>query len=73
MSERFNTRLLWVVPVAVLGSWLAFRTQAASTTTTIVPSPVVAISTAPSVASGELKDTALARRLSRMAALARQK
>jgi hypothetical protein len=70
-----KARLLWVLPVAVVGSWLAVRTLAASTVTVaMAPPPILMVSVMPSAAPRlEIKDVALARRISRLAALARQK
>jgi hypothetical protein len=70
-----KARLLWVLPVAVVGSWLAVRTLAASTVTAAVaPPPMLMVSVMPDTTpKPELRDAALARRISRLAALARQK
>jgi hypothetical protein len=75
MSVMMKARLLWVLPVAVVGSWLAVRTLGASMVVP-PPSPMVAMTTvsiAGPVARPELKDHALAKLISRHATRARQK
>jgi hypothetical protein len=75
MSVMMKARLLWVLPVAVVGSWLAVRTLGASMAVQ-PPRPMVAMTTLPiagPAARPELKDHALARLISRHATRARQK
>ncbi|HXI61042.1 MAG TPA: hypothetical protein VNO55_33520 [Polyangia bacterium] len=70
-----KARLLWVLPVAVVGSWLAVRTLGASMVVP-PPRPMVAMTTlsvVDPVARPEIKDHALAKLISRHAMRARQK
>jgi len=75
MSVMMKARLLWVLPVAVVGSWLAVRTLGASMVAP-PPGPLVAmtaLSIAGPAARPEIKDHALAKLISRHALRARQK
>jgi hypothetical protein len=74
MSVMLKARLLWVLPVAVIGSWLAVRTLAASTMTAAPeqspPSLMVAAAVAAPVGL-EIQDAALAKLITRHAQAAR--
>jgi hypothetical protein len=73
MSVMLKARLLWVLPVAVVGSWLAVRTLAASTGAVRVTAPaMMTMSLASPAPAAEFRDAALARRISRLAERARQ-
>ena len=67
MSVIFKARVLWVLPVAVVGSWMAVRTLAASTMARAhEPALVAAVAVAAPIGP-EIKDAALVRLISRHA------
>jgi hypothetical protein len=63
-----KTRILWVIPVLVAGSWLAVRSLAASPVEFLDDPPLAARVAAP---AEEIHDPALARLVGDFAALAR--
>lgn len=77
MSVMLKARLLWVLPLAMFGSWLAVRTLTASTigaAATDPPPSLLMSSTTTAVAARarvEVKDTALTKHITRLAGAAR--
>ena len=76
MSVMLKARLLWVLPLAVVGSWLVVRTLGASTIAPVSDSPpalAMATSVVLPASVVEVKDAALSRHITRLAAKARKK
>ncbi|HVR64828.1 MAG TPA: hypothetical protein VMU50_23175 [Polyangia bacterium] len=75
MSVILKARFLWVLPLAVVGSWLAVRTLAASTMTRATQAPpalVVATDVALEGPVAGVQDAALSRYIATLAARARR-
>jgi len=70
MSVTVKARLLWVLPLVMVGSWMAVRTLAASPAL-LVSSRAGSARVVVAAAAPQVSDPALARLINRFAAAAR--